>query len=34
VFIFFKNGFNISGWTTTPLVLWLMFASTLSYLSI
>lgn len=33
-FIFFKNGFNISGWTTIPLVCWLMFASTLSYLSI
>lgn len=34
VFIGFKKGFNKSGLLTLPLVLWLMFASTLSYLSI
>lgn len=34
VFIFFKNRFNRSGLISLPLVLWLMFASTLSYLSI
>jgi benzodiazapine receptor len=32
--VFFKDRFVISGWTTTPLVCWLVFASTLSYLSI
>ena len=34
ILVFFAKKLNKSGWFTIPLALWLIFASTLSYLSI